>query len=465
MRAHSNMPSITETLIERCKKPVDDATRHRASVHLLDWLGCILAGQQTESGQSLRRYSEKFTPYGGAAFNVTGTSLCALEAAFINGGLGNILELDDVHRQSILHTGDTVMPAALAVAQEGSASMELLLDAIVKGYEVAIEIGSAAASGGYSAWYNSSTCGVFGAGMAACVLMQLSDEESLDALGQCGMLASGLWQCRLESSSSKQLATAHAARSGVMAAMLASQHFPGPRQILEGELGFFKTLYPSVSIDQLISDDEKNWRIGEVSFKPWPACRHTHPVIEAALALAPSIDVRKILSIEIGSYRSGLDFCDNAAPTSDHEARFSMQHCVASALLRGNPELSHFNDKARAEPDLLTLMQCTRVIEDPELQQAFPGLFGGCVTVKLHDGSMHTKLVKSAWGDPENPMGLTDIQHKFSTLAATAGINEVTIQALLSHLTEQDDHATLSVLNEDLQAIEHQLEERRRATQ
>jgi len=464
MSVLSPSPSLSRKLVERCDYPVDDASRRRASVHMLDWLGCIIAGQGTETGKSLGNYSRKFTPFAGSSFNALGTSLCALEAAFVNGGLGNLLEMDDVHRQSLLHVGDTVMPAALAVAQGVSADGAQLLDAIVKGYEVAIQIGLVAASGGYSPWYNSSTCGVFGAGMAASVLLQLNQEETLDALAQCGMMASGLWQCRLEPGASKQLATAHAARSGVSAAMLASQHFPGPKHILDGELGFFKTLYPLVSFTSLADELTGDWRINEVSLKPWPACRHTHPTIEAALTLKAAIDINDISAIEVGSYCSGLDFCDNPVPVSDHEARFSFQYCVATALLRGNPEVKHFSDSARCSRPLLSLMERTKVCEDNELEQSFPNLLGGRVTLKLNNGTSHTQTVQSARGDPENPMTIDDIQQKFSALADAAGIDYRTRKSILLLLLGSDKPLTLPALTEHLRAIENQLEEHRHAT-
>ena len=63
-----------------------------------------------------------------------------------------------------------------------------------------------------------------------------------DALGQAGMQASGIWQCRLEPTFSKQLATAQAARSGVVSARLAKTGFPGAKLILEGRTWFLRSL-------------------------------------------------------------------------------------------------------------------------------------------------------------------------------------------------------------------------------
>ena len=213
----------------------------------------------------------------GKSFAIGGPPRSAAEAAFLNGSLGNIFEMDDVHRASILHAGDVVIPAALACAQEENTSPVRLLEAIVGGYEVALRIGTAAAADGYSAWYNSGTCGVFGAAYAAGHLLRLPGAQMIDALGQAGMMASGIWQCRLEPTYSKQLATAHAAQSGVIAARLAAAGFPGAKQILEGELGFFGTYYPLAEASTVLVNADGSWRIHDVSFKPWPACRHTHP--------------------------------------------------------------------------------------------------------------------------------------------------------------------------------------------
>ena len=68
--------------------------------------------------------------------------------------------------------------------------MPQLLDAIVKAYEVAIKVGLVAASNGNSPWYNSLTCEVYGAGMAASSLLGLSRSETLDS-SRIELLAQG----------------------------------------------------------------------------------------------------------------------------------------------------------------------------------------------------------------------------------------------------------------------------------
>ena len=218
--------SLTERLIEHCAEPVADQVKARAARHLLDWLGCALVGSTSDPGAALATYAAGQAVGGNTCFAVGAAPCSGPQAAFLNGGLGNIFEMDDIHRASILHAGDVVIPAALAAAQANDASPDRLLTAIVRGYEIALRIGTAASAGGYSAWYNSGTCGVFGAAMAAGVALDLESDRLADALGQAGMMAAGIWQCRLEPTYSKHLATAHAAQSGVIAAELAKAGFP-----------------------------------------------------------------------------------------------------------------------------------------------------------------------------------------------------------------------------------------------
>jgi len=156
------------------------------------------------------------------------------------------------------------------------------LDAIVIGYEATIRIGRAVGTGHYAFWHNTATCGPFGAAAAACHLLEGSDLRS--ALGLAGTQAAGLWQTRHEPDSmAKQLHAGHAAHAGVLAAILSKQGFQGPRSILEGEQGFFAAMCPGADPEDVLVNPDSEWLLHETSLKPYPACRHAHPAIDAAL--------------------------------------------------------------------------------------------------------------------------------------------------------------------------------------
>ncbi|QFS83706.1 2-methylcitrate dehydratase [Roseivivax sp. THAF40] len=445
-------PSVESQLIEICRRPIPAQVAARARLHLLDWLGCILAARRSEAAERMARAvlteSDDLLTAG-----LSATRLDAQTAALCLGTLGNVLEMDDLHRASILHPGDTVCAAALATALRRPVTGRALLDALVRGYEIAIRIGTAAAAGGYTPFYNSGTCGVFGAAMAASEVSGLDESALADALGQAGMQAAGIWQCRLEPGFSKQLATAHAARAGVFAAELGGAGFAGPRAILTGKMGFFASYYPGADLAHLTALPAREaWALTEMSVKPFPACRHTHPAISALLSLRPRIDSSAIARIDIHTYRAALDFCDNPEPETPGEARFSLQHTAAISLLRGAPGLADFEGAVLTAPDVAALREKVHLHVDPACDAAFPRDYGASVSVTGAQGAVQVADCPQAWGDPENPMSEAEIVTKFRANIRHGSVPEAAASPLVDALLDLPDAPDLTHLKEALTA-------------
>jgi 2-methylcitrate dehydratase PrpD len=98
------------------------------------------------------------------------------------------------------------------------------------------------------------------------------------------MTSSGVWQCRKGDGEAKQYALANAARSGVTSAFLSQNGAKAPQDMIEGELGFLKGYKNETDYKELIKSND-NHLINDISNKPWPACRHSHPVIGVSLEL------------------------------------------------------------------------------------------------------------------------------------------------------------------------------------
>jgi len=361
--------------------------------------------------------------------------------------------MDDLHRTSIVHPGDVVIPAALAMCEREGASGAALLDAIVRGYEAAIRIGAAAGTDHYAHWYNTATCGVFGAAASAASVFNLTTSQFVDALGQAGMQASGLWQCRLEPTHSKQLATARAAQSGIIAADLAATGFPGPKQILEGPKGLFAATCPDRDAEDVLAGPHATWCIHDVSFKPWPACRHAHPVIEAGLALRARRAITLPREIEISTYSEAVSFCDDADPTTPHAARFSLQHCVALTFLKGAPRLQDFTPAAIAEPSVAALRSRVKVGVAPRMTAAFPNRYGAAVSVVYDDGENDRAIVEAVKGDPENPMSDEELLDKSLTLLTAAGVASDAVDNIHRSALGLPTAATLDDLSQFLAGV------------
>ena len=415
--------SLTRGLARILHRPVDDRTRRRAALHLLDWLGCALAGSREPAGRVLAARASGL-PRG--AVTVLGAAPVANpeEAAFVNGGLGNIYEMDDVHRTAILHPGPVTVPAALSAAEAMGAEGAALLDALVRGYEAVIRLGAAVGPGHYALWHNTATCGPFGSAAAVASLLGLDEDATVWALGNAGTQASGPWRCRHEAVMTKQLHTARAAQAGYAAAALAGLGFTGPEFILEGEQGFFAAMCPDGDPRDVVQDPDADWKLWETSFKPWPACRHAHPAIDAALILRERDlpELQAIDRIEVATYRDAVVFCDRPEPATTVDAKFSLQHAVALVLADGPPDLAGFEPAEIARPDLAALRARTSVSVADDLDRAYPRHFGAEVRLHLASGATDTARVADALGDPENPLSEDRIAAKADMLMTAAGL-------------------------------------------
>jgi 2-methylcitrate dehydratase PrpD len=373
----------------------------RAALHVLDRPAARWR-RRTDAGRTLARWAAQQSA--GPCGTLGAGERDLWTAAIVNGAVGNVLEMDDVHRIAILHPGPVVIPAALAAAERQAASSAAFLDAVVLGYEAVIRVGTAVGPTHYKYWHNTATCGPFGAAAAACSLFGLEAKGWIDAFGNAGTQAAGLWQVRHEPIMSKQLHNGRAAHAGLLAADLARIGFTGPSAILEGPQGFFAAMCPGADPHDIVREPLVRWKIYETSFKPWPACRHAHPAIDAALDLRSEIDAGAVKRITVRTYGDALAFCDRAQPRSPIDAKFSLQHSVAVALLDGPPPLEAFEPAAIARADVAQLRAKVEVAAAEPYASAYPARYGAEVEVELADGTRRIARMPDALGDPENPL-------------------------------------------------------------
>ncbi len=412
--------SLTELLVQDLRRPVSREAKHKAAVHVLDWLGTVLGGLTTEDGQILLAHA-RLT--GDGPCHVLGVgSRDPMTAAFIHGGLAITLELDDMHLGARLHPGDAVIPAAFACAEAVGADASAFLDAVVRGYEAMIRLGESAGPGHYRYWHNTSTCGPFGSAAAACSLMSLQPEAWVQALGNAGTQACGFWQCREEKAMSKVIHAGRAAQSGLLAACLGRDGLTGPRYILEGLSGFYAATCPDPDPSALVhGDDDPDWKIAEAALKPWAACGHVHPCIDASLALSSRVDPDSISTVLVRTYQEAVLFADCAEPRSDLEYKFSLQHAAAIGLL-GNATLAQFAAPAATSPRLSELRRrvSVEVSAPPDTSVTQP--WGAEVQVVTRGQERISATSRQPKGSPGNPMTLAEVQAKFSELAGLARV-------------------------------------------
>jgi 2-methylcitrate dehydratase PrpD len=265
--------------------------------------------------------------------------------------------------------------------------------------------------------------------MAAATLLDLSDDQTMHALGNAGTQSSGVWEFLETGAMSKHLHAGRAAESGIIAAQLAATGFTGPPAILEGDKGFFAAACPDANASDVVSDPEQPWQLLQTSIKPWPCCRHTHPVVDAAFELHDKLGGSAIESIAIETYQAALDVCDRPQPDNEYAAKFSLQHTVAAALTDGQIRFDSFDDQARAS--LAALRERVTISAGEPFASAYPVAWGARVTLTLADGSAIAAERPTAKGDPELALSDAEMIAKAELLLGFAGCDATTTRRII----------------------------------
>ncbi|MFN3989480.1 MAG: MmgE/PrpD family protein [Erythrobacter sp.] len=406
---------MTQPLLARLAKalarPVGKSERSRARLHLLDWLACVAGARQTEAaavGASIGRAGWERATY-----------------------VGNVLEMDDVHRTALLHPGPVIWPAAMSVA---GADMATRLDSAVRGYEAMIAIGAAMDARHYAHWHPTATMGGMGAAAAMGALIGFAPVEYAQALANAGSVAGGLWHMRHDDVLTKQWHIYHAVRTGRDAALHVHHGATGPQALLEGAQGLFAAFTEAPG--QLASAHDDGWLIGEVSFKPFAACRHAHPAIDAAMTLRDEGRLHAPFLVE--TYADALAFCDRPSPANTLEAKFSLQHAVALVADGRKAEPEDFTPEAIDA--LAELRAQVKVREDAAITARYPAHFGARVN--------GFELVDCR-GDPERPVSEEQLVAKLHTLARWGGLPASAAERAARLALEGDDPQAIDALLEE----------------
>ena len=212
--------TLTESLISLIRnKTVTKKDLHKTALFTLDAVANLVAGRNSIPGKKLLEWGLK-------------RQEDAARRAFLMGGLMHILEVDDVHRASVVHTGCVTVPVALSLAMDKHISGADFLRAVLYGFEAASRVGMSVGPSHYKIWHNTATCGPYGSALTAATLLDLTDEQSVHALGNAGTQSSGFWEFLKTGAMSKHLHAGRAAEAGLVAAELAALDFTGAPKIL-----------------------------------------------------------------------------------------------------------------------------------------------------------------------------------------------------------------------------------------
>ncbi len=385
---------------------------------ILDWLGSVWAGSNEPSTKAIVEVVEQMGGRPEATLIPAHKKGPGLMAALLNGASSHVVEMDDLHRESVLHPAASILPAIFAAAEMVRAPGKELLVATAVGYEVGIRVALAVGKSHYHYWHTTGTCGTFGAAAGSAKLLGLTEEQFVWSLGSAGTQSAGLWEFLSESAMSKQLHAGKAAMNGLLSALLAREGFTGASKILEGEKGFLRAFSNDFDQSKCTEGLGKSFAFTKNSLKYYPSCGHTHSAIEAALgAIAKMGDrVEEIKQVRVLVYQAAYDLLGEVKPITPYLAKFSLPFCVATAICHGSVKKSNFTSESLSDPKVQELMKKVVVEVDDGLSNQYPQAWPARVEIETRGGDIFEASCHYPKGEPQNPLTSEELLEKFLSL-------------------------------------------------
>jgi 2-methylcitrate dehydratase PrpD len=399
-------------------KDLPDTLVYLIKVFFLDWLSSAFAGLSQPPTRMMLSLAHDMKGFEEATIIPTKSRHLSLVAALVNGASSHVMEMDDLHRESIFHPAAPILPAVFAAGEKGHASGGDLILGILAGYETGIRAALAAGKSHYEYWHTTATCGTFGAAAGAAKVLGLELAPFVWSLGSAGTQSSGLWEFLTEGAMSKQLHPAKASMNGLLAALLAQKGFTGSSRIFEGKKGFLRATSDEYAPHILTDGLGETFHTARNSLKYYASCGHTHSAIEAALKAwrGVNLDLAAIRSITVYIYQEALDLLEEVEARSPYLAKFNLPFCVATALNFGHVDLDDFTDARLNNPEILRLMHIISLKADPELTRVYPQKWPARVEIALANGKIYRGYCEYPKGDPENPLSERELIEKFNKL-------------------------------------------------
>ncbi|HEX3243762.1 MAG TPA: MmgE/PrpD family protein [Chloroflexota bacterium] len=410
---------------------------HLGKRSILDGLGLALAGSRSHASEILRGHVGDLG--GHAEATVIGTDRRAPTrfAAFLNGVSIHADDYDDTQLATapdrvyglLTHPTAPVLPAALAIAERRGLSGADLLLAYQIGVEVECKIAEAIFPRHYQDGFHSTgTMGALGAAMACIRLLGGDADAACTALGIAASESSGLRENF--GTMMKPFHAGRAAENGAVAADLAMRGLTATPIVLEAGRGFFKAAAGGYEADLIDGKLGNPWNFADpgVSIKPHPSGSLTHPGMGLMLDMIREHDIRpeQVSSVSVGTNQNMPNALIHHRPTTELQAKFSMEFCMAILLLERRAGLAEFTDEVVNRPDVKAMIEKIEFGIHPDAEAAGYDKMRTIIDINLADGQVISGYADFGKGSPTNPMSDDELVEKYMGCADWARAPEAT---------------------------------------
>ncbi|MFQ5682548.1 MAG: MmgE/PrpD family protein [Candidatus Binatia bacterium] len=415
---------IAEFVAETTYENIPHQAVNLAKRTVLDTFAVALAGCAEPGSRAIARYVKNLGGPPQATVIGMGFKSAVADAALANGCIAHALDYDDCGMK-IGHPSVMMLPALLSLGEQLHAKGRDVLTAYILGLEVEGKVALHAdfklmeRSLNSQSWY-----GTLGAAAACARLLRLDTNQTRHALGlatnfACGVSAS-------HGTMVAPMSAGNACRNGVVAALMAREHITANPDIIETKSGFLYTLVGpgNYQIDHLADGLGNPFYIVSpgIGIKKYPSCYHTHRPLDAVLQLMSdhNLDEKDIAEVDVGTSERALRVLAYSEPATPYQAKYSMPHCIAAAMVDRKVSLATFtpeklNDKRILETRKKVQLSFPNVPIWPGLADVGPNtvFVGNPVNVRTVDGRSYSARVDVLRGDPEKPLSDSELLAKY----------------------------------------------------
>jgi 2-methylcitrate dehydratase PrpD len=416
--------ALAEFVVNTGPRKIPEESLHAAKRCLLDWLGLALVGS---GHRAVPMLLDVLGAGASGEAKVIGRPerLDLLNAAMIHAYMAHVYDYDDTHIPGMVHPSAPVWAPVITLSTRVKVSGLDALLAFILGYEVETRLGMALEPLQLERqWHVTGLVGGPGASAAAGKLLNLTVEQQKSAFGIAGTYASGL--LAVSGSMSKALNPGKAAHSGLFAALAAKKGLTSAHDVFDSRRGFFRVHAGRTDVaDIVLSGLGKGFQVVRNSFKPYPCGFLGHASIDSMLGVRKehSFQASDVSRIRLQVNPHVLDAMGERSPRTGLEGKFSVYHCVASALVDGACGLQHFTDEKVKDEEIAAA-------RDKITSETVPSfrITEAHIAVVLNNGQIFEKRVTRASGMEGNPLSDEQLQAKFEENAKTVLNAEVTAE-------------------------------------
>jgi 2-methylcitrate dehydratase PrpD len=413
----------------------------QAKTRIIDIIGCTIGGANAPGNPLLRDLVKGWGGKQEATILVHGVKATAHDATWVNTIMARSFDYGIINpyigeKLAPGHISETTIPMAISVAEWQHLSGKELITALILGEDIIVRLSAASRYTPGMGWDSPGIVNKFGSVAIAGKLLGLNERQLINAFGIVLDQLAGSFQSINDGCHSFKLGQGLAARDGIIATEMAKEGWTGCKDPLTGKYGYF-ALYCKGSDPEILTYKlGKEFYGSRCTYKPYPGCGFTHPVIDCALNIASENYIKAeeieaiIVSVAPMHIEGPLDKPFVIGDFPQGSASFSYRYAVSNALLRKSARPEHYTEEYICDPVVGDLINKVRVIPmDPPIN-----MDSAEVKVKMEDGTEFYTHVDKAKGNPTfRPLTKDEIIEKFwNNIAFSKTISDANAKAALN---------------------------------